>query len=110
MAATGGLIYTCTKLWIGLSTCSTCTCFSSNYFVQIFYLFVYPLCLRIFGNLSSNQFVQLKLKLFYFVRIIRNYTVVKQVVCRVCVCVCGHLLVSVYVVDSGANGSVFMFA
>ena len=25
---------------------------------------------------SSNQFVQLKLKLFYFVRIIRNFTVI----------------------------------
>ena len=69
MAATWGPINTCTKLSIGLLTC---TRFSSNHFVQILYLFVHPPFLRIFTY--SNQFVQLKLKLFYFVRIIRNST------------------------------------
>ena len=42
MAATGGLINTCTKLSISLSTCSTCMRFSSNHFIQILYLFVHP--------------------------------------------------------------------
>ena len=36
MAATRGLINTCTQLSIGLSTCSTCMRFSSNHFVQIY--------------------------------------------------------------------------
>ena len=36
IAATGGLINTCTKLSTGLSTCLTCTRFSSNRFIQIY--------------------------------------------------------------------------
>ena len=59
MTATWGLTNTCTnctKLSIGLSTC---TRFSSNHFVQIFYLLVLPPRPNRF--LDSNQFVQLKL-------------------------------------------------
>ena len=52
MAATRGLINTCTQLSIGLLTCSTCTRFSSNQFVPILYLFLHPPpFLRIFSNL-----------------------------------------------------------
>ena len=46
MAATWEPIHTCTKLLISLSTC---TRFSSNHFVQILYLFVHPLFLRIYS-------------------------------------------------------------
>lgn len=68
MAATCRVpINICTKLLMGLSTRSTCTRFPSNHFLSN-PLFIHTPCMYApvaFGNLRT---VQLKLRLFYFVR------------------------------------------